>query len=72
MVKFLRGQWNEFTEMVDGYSIMLMEGLLVVPVVMAFMFYPVQVLIALAIALVVSVAIFEAAVYVRHHPHHRH
>jgi hypothetical protein len=69
MVKFLRGQWSELQEMVDGFSIMYMEGLLLVPLVMAGMFYPVQVLIGVGVGLAVSVAAFETAVYVRHHRH---
>ena len=69
MVKFLRGQWSELKDMVDGYSIMYMEGLLLVPLVMAGMFYPVQVLIGVGIGLGVSLAAFETAVYVRHHRH---
>ena len=69
MVKFLRGQWSELKDMVDGYSIIYMEGLLLVPLVMAGMFYPVQVLIGVGIGLGVSLAAFETAVYVRHHRH---
>lgn len=70
MAEFLRGQWNELKSMVDGFSIMFMEGLLIVPVVMAGLFYPVDVLIGVGVALLVSVAVFETAVYVRHHRHH--
>ena len=69
MMRFLRGQWSELNDMVDGYSIMYMEGLLLVPLVMAGMFYPVQVLIGVGIGLGVSLAAFETAVYVRHHRH---
>jgi len=69
MGEFLRGQWSELKEMVDGFSIMYMEGLLVVPLVMAGLFYPVQVLTGIGIGLAVSIAVFETAVYVRHHHH---
>ena len=69
MVKFLRGQWSELKDMVDAYSIMYMEGVLLVPLVMAGMFYPVQVLTGVGIGLAVSVAAFETALYVRHHRH---
>ena len=44
MVQFLRGQWKDLREVLDHYSIMYMEGLLVVPVVMAALFYPLEVL----------------------------
>jgi len=70
MKEFLRGQWGELKEMVDGYSIVYMEGLLLVPLAMAAMFWPLQVLAGIVIGLGVSVAAFETAVYVRHH--HRH
>ena len=72
MVEFLRGQWKEFTSMVDSVSIMLMEGLLIIPVVMAALFYPVQVLIGVMATLLVCLIIFEAVVWRRHHPHHAH
>jgi hypothetical protein len=72
MVQFLRSQWREFTDMVDGFSIMLMEGLLLVPVVMFALFYPVQVLIWVTATLLVALAVFETAVWIRHHPHHPH
>ena len=72
MVEFLRGQWREFTDMVDAYSIMLMEGLLIVPVIMFGLFYPVEVSLTVLGILLVSLAIFEMAVWVRHHPHHPH
>jgi hypothetical protein len=70
MVEFLRGQWRELTSMVDGVSIVLMEGLLLVPLVMAALFYPVEVLVGVSVALLVSLALFEVAVWVRHHPRH--
>lgn len=72
MVQFLRSQWREFTDMVDGFSIMLMEGLLLVPVIMFALFYPIQVLIWVTGSLLVALAVFETAVWKRHHPHHPH
>jgi hypothetical protein len=69
---FLRGQWAEFKDMVDQFSIMYMEGLLVIPVVMAALFYPVEVLIGVAVALLAGLVVFETAVYLRHHPHQPH
>jgi hypothetical protein len=71
MKEFLRGQWSELKEMTDEFSIVYMEGLLLVPLGMAAMFWPMQVLIGVGIGLGVSLAAFETAVFVRHH-HHRH
>jgi hypothetical protein len=70
MLELLRGQWKELTSMVDGFSIMAMEGLLLVPLVMAALFYPVEVLVGTAIVLLVCLAMFEVVLYVRHHPRH--
>ena len=70
MLELLRGQWKELTAMVDGFSIMAMEGLLLVPLVMAALFYPVEVLIGTGIVLLVFLAMFEVILYVRHHPRH--
>ena len=72
MVEFLRGQWKDLTNMVDPFSIMLMEGFFVVPLVMAAMFYPLEVLMGVVAALLVGLAVFETIEWVRHHPHHPH
>jgi hypothetical protein len=57
--------------MVDGYSIMLMEGLLIVPVVMAALFYPLQVFTGVGVVLLVCLAVFETIEYKRYHPHRK-
>lgn len=67
---FLRGQWAELTSMLDAYSIVYMEGLLLVPVVMAALFYPLEALIGVGAVLLMGLAVFETAVYIRHHPRH--
>ena len=69
MVEFLRGQWKDLKEMVDGYSIMLMEGLLIVPVIMAALFYPFEVLVGVGVVLLVALAVFETIEWIRYHPH---
>jgi hypothetical protein len=70
MLELIRGQWRELTSMLDDFSIMAMEGLLFVPLVMAALFYPVQVLVGTAIVLLICLAMFEVVLYVRHHPRH--
>jgi hypothetical protein len=70
MLELLRGQWKELTTVLDGFSIMAMEGLLLVPLVMAALFYPVEVLVGTVVVLAVLVATFEVFWYVRHHPRH--
>ena len=70
MVEFLRGQWKDLTNMIDPFSIMLMEGFFVVPLVMAALFYPLEVLIGVVAVLLVGLAVFETIEWMRHHPHH--
>jgi hypothetical protein len=70
MVEFLRGQWKDLTNMIDPFSIMLMEGFFVVPLVMAAMFYPLEVLIGVVAVLLVGLAVFETIEWMQHHPHH--
>ena len=72
MVEFLRGQWKDLTNMVDPFSIMLMEGFFVVPLVMAALFYPLQVLIGVVAVLLMGLAVFETIEWMRHHPHPHH
>jgi hypothetical protein len=70
MVEFIRGQWKDLTDMVDPFSIMLMEGFFIVPLVMAAMFYPLEVLLGTIAVLLVGLAVFETIEWVRYHPHH--
>jgi hypothetical protein len=72
MVEFLRGQWKDLREVLDHYSIVYMEGLLLVPVVMAALFYPFEVLMGVVGALLVGLAAFEAFEWFRYHPRRRH
>jgi hypothetical protein len=74
MVEFIRGQWKDLTNMIDPFSIMLMEGFFVVPLVMAALFYPLEVLMGVVAVLLVGLAVFETIEWVRHHPrqHPRH
>ena len=70
MVEFIRGQWKDLTDMVDPFSIMLMEGFFIVPLIMGAMFYPVEVALGTVAVLLLGLAVFETIEWVRHHPHH--
>ncbi|HKE87538.1 MAG TPA: hypothetical protein VKB50_27460 [Vicinamibacterales bacterium] len=71
MFKLLRRYWDDLVSYDGGMSLVMMDGLLLVPLVMAAFFYPVQVLILVAVLLVVTFAIYEGLVMWRkHHPHH--
>ena len=70
MLELMRGQWKELSGMVDGFSIMAMEAVLLVPLAMAALFYPVEVLVGTGVVLVACVAMFEVILYIRHHPRH--
>jgi hypothetical protein len=76
MVELLRGQWKDLSDIFERYSIMYMEGLLIVPVIMFAFFYPLEVMMAVAGVLVVALLAFEIFEWVKHHPrqrhHHRH
>ncbi len=69
MFAFFRGYWNEFISSEGGFSLLLMDGLLLVPLIMAGFFYPVQVLIAVGVIVVLTVAAYEAHVLWRRHHH---
>jgi hypothetical protein len=72
MAEFLRGQWKDLTNMIDPFSIMLMEGFFVVPLVMAALFYPLEVLMGVVAVLLIGLAAFETIEWIRHHPRRRH
>jgi hypothetical protein len=53
----------------SGLSLMLMDGLILVPVIMFAFFYPVQVLLSVAAFLVVVFAIYESfVIWKKRHP----
>ena len=71
MVQFLRGQWKDLTDVLDHYSIMYMEGLLLVPVVMFALFYPLETLMSVGVVLLVGLVAFETFEWVRYHRRHQ-
>jgi hypothetical protein len=53
-----------------GLSIVMMDGLLLIPLAMAAFFYPVAALVGVGVAVLFSIAgLFGARMYHRRHPH---
>jgi hypothetical protein len=64
--------WQDNVSYEGGMALMWMDGLLLIPFVMAAFFYPIEALIAAAVFLLVSFAIYESCViWKRRHPHPR-
>ena len=71
MLKLLRRYWDELVSYDGGMSLLMMDGLLLVPLIMAAFFYPAQVAVLVGVMLVVTLAIYEGMVIWRkRHPHH--
>jgi hypothetical protein len=67
----LRRYWSDLVSYDGGMSLLLMDGLLLVPLIMAAFFYPIQVLIGVGVVLVLTIAVYECvALWRKHHPHH--
>jgi hypothetical protein len=58
----LRRYWSEMVSYDGGMSLLLMDGLLLVPLIMAAFFYPIQVLIGVGAVLLVLFVMFEGVV----------
>ena len=71
MFTLLRRYWSEMVSYDGGMSLLLMDGLLLVPLIMAAFFYPIQVLIGVGAALVLAIAAYEGVALWRKH-HHTH
>jgi len=71
MLKLLRRYWDENVSYEgDLASLLMMNGLLLVPLVFAAFFYPFQVLILVGVLLVVSFAVYEGVyIWRKRHPH---
>ena len=71
MFTLLRRYWGEMVSYDGGMSLLLIDGLLLVPLIMAAFFYPIQVLIGVGAALLVLIVAFECFALWRkhHHPH---
>jgi hypothetical protein len=71
MITLLRRHWNELVSYDGGFSLLMMDGLLAVPLIMAAFFYPLQVLAFVVVLAVVSLAGYEGyVVWRKRHPTH--
>ena len=57
MFTLLRRYWSEMVSYDGGMSLLLMDGLLLVPLIMAAFFYPIQVLVGVGAALLLAIAV---------------
>jgi hypothetical protein len=71
MITSSRRYWNDLVSFDGGLALLMMDGLLAIPLVMAAFFYPLQVLVFVVILAVVSFAGYEGFVMWRkRHPTH--
>ena len=69
MITLLRRYWNDLVSYDGGFALLMMDGLLAVPLIMAAFFYPVQVLVGVGAVLVLVIAAYECvALWRKHHP----
>ena len=73
MISWLRSLWSDRVSYEGGLSLLWMDGLLLIPLVMAAFFYPMEALLSAGALLLVSFLIYEGVVFwKRHHlPHPR-
>jgi len=71
VISWLRNLWTERVSYEGGLSLLWMDGLLLIPLMMAAFFYPVGALITAGALLVVTFLVYEGVVvWKRHHlPH---
>jgi hypothetical protein len=71
MIAILRRYWNELVSYDGGFSLLMMVGLLLVPLIMAAFFYPLEVLVVVAVFAAVSAAGYEGyVIWRKRHPSH--
>jgi hypothetical protein len=62
MVALFRRYWDGLVSYDGGVAILMMDALLVIPLIMAAFFYPVEVAIAVGVLLLVTVVAYESYV----------
>jgi hypothetical protein len=71
VLTLLRRYWSDLVSYDGGMSLLMIDGLLLVPLIMAAFFYPIQVLIGVGAVLVLAIAVFECiALWRKYHHHH--
>jgi hypothetical protein len=69
VLTLLRRYWNEMVSYDGGMSLLMMDGLLLIPLIFAAFFYPIQVLVGVGAVLVLVIAVYECVAWWRkHHP----
>ena len=59
MIGWLNRYWDERVSYEGGLSLLLMDGLLLIPLIMAAFFYPVEALIAAGVVLLLTFIAYE-------------
>jgi hypothetical protein len=69
VISWMRQCWQDNVSYEGGYALLWMDGLLLIPLVMAAFFYPIEALIAAGAMLLLSFAVYESCViWKRRHP----
>ena len=69
MISLFRRYWNELVSSEGGLSILWMDGLLLIPFIMAAFFYPLEAAIAFGVLLVLTLAAYEGwVIWRKRHP----
>ena len=69
MLTLLRRYWGEMVSYDGGMSLLMIDGLLLIPLIFAAFFYPIQVLVGVGVVLVLVLAAYECvALWRKHHP----
>ena len=67
MLSWLRNLWSERVSYDGGFSLMWMDGLLLIPLIMAAFFYPLEALITAGMLLLVTFLVYEGVVIWKRH-----
>lgn len=69
MISLFRRYWNDLISYEGGLSLIWMDGLLLIPIIMAAFFYPVEAAIAVVALLIVTLAGYEGwVIWRKRHP----